>query len=825
MAALRRGAPLTLQRIALRMQYSWPSGFAVLEEVAFAKPAWFREPASQERFASTTSERAPTSIAPRRLAIYFALLTALLLSACSPTRYLAEEEALVDAVQLEVEAGALPKRIAADLSELMQPQPNRRFLGLRLRLGIYHLAGEPRKEKGLRHWAKTKLGEPPVRYDAARAERSSRVMEKYLQDHGFFQGEVRHEAAIQDQRARLLFRLRSGPQYQVRALLVPPDDTPLGDLVRAQADKSAIAPGKPYRLEALRRERLRLAQLANEQGFFDVEPSSFYYHLDTTIGTHELDVFLRIAPPGEDSVHRQHYIGQTLVYPQYFLDEPTAGQADTLQEESFVFIGARDYLKPSLIRELVQPPAGALYARSQQVRTLNRLLGLGVYQFVNLKYELREEGDSLFLDRLLYLTPGLPRDFSAEIEANTSASNSLGSAAALSYTHRNLLRGAEKLRLSLSSGVETQLGAGLDFINTLDLLGRVELDFPRLLLPVKAWQPAKAPQPRTAISMTQQFQRRTKLFSLYSAQVQLAYHWQQGTRIQHELLPVNASLVRLVERTPELEQRLAANSRLRESFNDYFILGALYRFSYSNQGARPVRDFVFFRGSLESAGNLAGLMAGLAPRAPQPREFFGVPFAQFLRAETDLRYNWFFGKNSLVARASLGGILPYGNSTSTPYVRQFFVGGANSIRAYRFRALGPGSSDDYILDPKPYNDQTGDLKLELNLEYRFPLASYLKGALFVDAGNIWLYDDPLDEQPGGAFAAGRFYRELAIGPGFGLRLDLSFFVLRFDVAAPIRKPYLPEGQRWAWQSPEQGFGGRAWRRENVVLNLALGYPF
>jgi outer membrane protein insertion porin family len=803
------------------MRYSWPSGFAVLKEVALAKPRRIRQRDGRECFAPTTEKLTPKRIA----AIYAALSTMLLLSACTPARYLAEEEALVDAVQLEVEAAPLPKRIAADLAELMQPQPNRRFLGLRLRLGIYQLAGEPRQEKGLRHWVKNKLGEPPVRYDAARAERSSRAMEKYLQDHGFFQGAVQHEAAIQDQRARLVFRLRSGPQYQVRALHVPPDDTPLGDLVRAQAAQSAIAPGKPYRLEALRRERLRLAQLANEQGFYGLAPNSFYYHLDTVVGTHELDVYLRIAPPGEDSVHQQYHIGQTLVYPQYFLDQASEGLPDTLQEGTFFFIGARDYIKPSLIRELVQPPAGALYARSLQARTLNRLLGLGVYQFVNLKYELRQEGDTLFLDRLLYLTPGLPRDFSAEIEANTAASNSLGSAAALSYTHRNLLRGAERLRLSLSSGVETQLGAGLDFINTLDLLGRAELDFPRLLLPVRAWEPDQALQPRTSISMTQQFQRRTKLFSLYSAQVQLAYHWQQGLRIQHELLPINASLVRLVERTPELEQRLAANSRLRESFNDYFILGALYRFSYSNQGARPVRDFVFFRGSLESAGNLAGLLAGWGPRRSPPREFLGLPFAQFLRAEADLRYNWFFGKNSLVARASLAGIVPYGNSTSTPYVRQFFVGGANSIRAYRFRALGPGSSDDYILDPKPYNDQTGDLKLELNLEYRFPLVSYLKGALFVDAGNIWLYNDPLDEQPGGAFDLQRFYRELAIGPGFGLRLDLSFFVLRFDLAAPIRQPYLPEGQRWAWQDPEQGFGSRAWRREKVVLNLALGYPF
>ncbi len=753
----------------------------------------------------------------------FLLAVLLTLGACAPTRQLGEQEVLIDATKLEVD-GVLPKKIATELAELAQPQPNSRILGMRLRLGIYLLAGKTEKEKGFRPWVKNKLGQPPVLYDGARIERNSQVMEKYLRDQGFFQAETRFDSTMKKQAARVTFRVNSGAQYTIRHLSLPNDSSLLAQLARDNQDKSAIAVGKPYQLDDLKRERLRLAQIANEQGFFSVDPNSFYYHLDTAHGQQVVDIFMRIAPPQEAAAHRQHFIGNTLVYPQYFLDQAPEGSPDTLTDGSFRFVGQREYIKASLIREAIPQDAGELYARSLQAKAVNRLLNLGVYQFVNLKYELRAEADSLFLDRLVYLTPSLARDISAEIEANTAASNSLGSAISLGYTHRNLFRGAEKLRLSFNGGIETQLGQGLAFINTLDLLGRAELDFPNLLIPIKGWHPKDPLQPSTAISLTNQFQRRTNLFSLYSAQLQLAYRWQQGRRIQHELLPLNGSLVRLVERTPELEERLANNSRLRESFSDYFILGALYRFSYTNQGTRPVRDFLLFRGSIESAGNLAGLAASLGDKQ-RPFEFLGLPFAQFIRAEGELRYNWFLGKNALVARASLGGIIPYGNSSSTPYIRQFFVGGANSIRAYRFRALGPGSNADYILNPAPYNDQTGDIRLEFNLEYRFPLVSYLKGALFVDAGNVWLYNDPQNEQPGGAFNFRQFYRELAVGPGFGLRLDLSFFVLRFDLAAPLRKPYLPENRRWIWQNPAENFGSRQWRRENVVLNLALGYPF
>ena len=753
----------------------------------------------------------------------FLLAVLLMLGACAPTRQLGEQEVLIDATKLEVD-GVLPKKTANELAELAQPQPNSRILGMRLRLGIYLLAGKTEKEKGLRPWVKNKLGQPPVLYDAARIERNSLVMEKYLRDQGFFQAETRYDSTMKKQAARVAFRVNSGAQYTIRHLYLPTDSSLLAQLTRDNQVKSAIAVGKPYQLDDLKRERLRLARIANEQGFFSVDPNSFYYHLDTAHGQQAVDIFMRISPPQEAAAHRQHFIGNTLVYPQYFLDQAPEGSLDTLTDGSFRFVGQRDYIKASLIREAIPQDAGELYARSLQAKAVNRLLNLGVYQFVNLKYELRAEADSLFLDRLVYLTPSLARDISAEIEANTAASNSLGSAISLGYTHRNLFRGAEKLRLSFNGGIETQLGQGLAFINTLDLLGRAELDFPNLLIPLKGWHPKDPLQPSTAISLTNQFQRRTNLFSLYSAQLQLAYRWHQGRRIQHELLPLNGSLVRLVERTPELEERLANNSRLRESFSDYFILGALYRFSYTNQGTRPIRDFLLFRGSIESAGNLAGLAASLGGKQ-RPFEFLGLPFAQFIRAEGELRYNWFLGKNALVARASLGGIIPYGNSSSTPYIRQFFVGGANSIRAYRFRALGPGSNADYILNPAPYNDQTGDIRLEFNLEYRFPLVSYLKGALFVDAGNVWLYNDPQNEQPGGAFNFPQFYRELAVGPGFGLRLDLSFFVLRFDLAAPLRKPYLPENRRWIWQNPAENFGSRQWRRENVVLNLALGYPF
>jgi outer membrane protein insertion porin family len=756
-------------------------------------------------------------------------LLAFTLVSCSPARFLTENETLHHKTEItyKEQPPASRGKISNDLLEIAEPKPNSRFLGIPVRLNIYSLFSRA-KEKSPGGWIRRKIGSPPVVYDPERVGRSSLIMEKYLKDRGYFQAEVEADTTSRRRKTTVNYQIWSGPLYHIRNYHLPPDSGSFAGFVRQQQEKSAISPGKPYRLDALTTERVRIAQLANDEGFYGVRPDDLYFFLDTAIGDYQLDIYQRIAPAEDSLRHEPHYIGRTAIYAYYLLDaELEQTLVDTVHGDEFSYIGSEAFVRRSVLERSILQRQGEVYSRQSQSKTINRLLGLGVYRFVNFKYEFRRSGDSLFLDRLAYLTPDLTQDFSAEIEAKTG--RLFGSELSTNYTHRNLFRGAEKLKLGFSGGVETEFGKNVNFINTLDLSGRAELELPVLLIPFKGLRPREPLQPQTTISLANQYQRRTGFFALNSFQLQFGYQWRPSTLLRHEIYPLNMTQVRLLGRSQVFQDSLDKDPLLRENFSNYFIPGAVYRFSYTDQRPGARGSYNVLHGSVESSGNAVyGVSRLFRGRLEEPYELLGLRFAQFLRTEIDARRN-FAGRraSSLVARLNLGLIYSYGNSLAAPYVRQFFAGGSNGIRAFRLRGLGPGSYGDAALNTGPgiYNDQTGDIKLEFNIEYRFPLVSYLKGALFVDAGNIWLLRDPGDQRPGGTFDFDRFYNEIAVGGGFGLRLDLTYFIIRLDVAAPLRKPFLPEGRRWVWQSEEEGFARRPWWGNNLRWNLGLGYPF
>jgi outer membrane protein insertion porin family len=265
---------------------------------------------------------------------------------------------------------------------------------------------------------------------------------------------------------------------------------------------------------------------------------------------------------------------------------------------------------------------------------------------------------------------------------------------------------------------------------------------------------------------------------------------------------------------------MVKNPTLRKVVERQFILGSYYVFNYNELLSNPPANAIYFNGLVDASGNIAGLLIG-KNETTKTRQLFGSDFAQYLKSEVDFRFYRKVGLNSVLANRIIVGVgFPYGNSQELPFIKQFFVGGTNSIRAFRSRSLGPGTykvPDTTIFLP----DQSGDIKLELNTEFRAKLYTIFHGAVFVDAGNVWLYrENPL--KPGGKFS-GDFLSELAVGTGVGLRLDLNFFVLRLDVAFPLRKPYLPKGERWVWD--EINIFNKDWRKKNLIFNIGIGYPF
>jgi outer membrane translocation and assembly module TamA len=297
---------------------------------------------------------------------------------------------------------------------------------------------------------------------------------------------------------------------------------------------------------------------------------------------------------------------------------------------------------------------------------------------------------------------------------------------------------------------------------------------------------------------------------------------------EHELDPFSFSFTKVLSTTDAFRLLLLNNPYLRKSFQEQFIIGSNYGYTYNSQIGSVRRSQYYFNGSIQLSGNtlylVQSLFSGRRSTEENPYTLFGYAYSQYSRFTVEGRYFYDFTKKSKLAARVFGGVgLPTGNSSTMPYVKQFFSGGSNSIRAFQARSVGPGSYRiPDSLAGKAFLDQSGDIKLEANLEYRFTIISVVKGAFFADAGNVWLSQKNA-QYPGGEFILDQFQKQLAVGTGAGLRFDFSFFVLRLDLAFPLRKPYLPDNQRWVINQID--FGNPSWRSQNLVLNIAIGYPF
>jgi len=752
-------------------------------------------------------------------------LILLLGTSCQVSKHLEPDEVLYHDARIEF-VGQSPDVGKATLESSIRQQPNAHFLGMPVRLSIY-LRNED-KEKGFGRWKRENLGEPPVFYDENTTENSLLGLQKMLLDEGYLQATGSYDTTMADGfKATITYRLKAGSRYSLDSLDWPADTTALGQLVNNLKEDTEIRTGRPYQTQALSQERQRLAGRAGENGFYGINPNTFYYFLDSAGTGHKADIYLRIAETEDTARYQRHYIGKTTVFSNYYLEDQNLGLSrDTIIVEGKRFIQPQSFVRPSVISSMILQEEGSMYRQSLQQKTINRLLGLGTYKFVNQKYQRRIANDSVWLDRIFYLTPALTQDFSAELEASslTSSTNSLGAGLNINYTHRNLFGGAERFDARFSSGVETQLGSELAFVNTLNFSLEAKLSLPNFRSPFEFMRRNQAWQARTNALINGSFQRRTNAFTIASVRSQFGYQWQPNQLQQHLWYPLQVNWVNLLDATESFEQAIDENPRLRESFSDYLIESTSYQYTYSEQQPGQRENYFSLRTKAEAAGNIAYLAYALAdPDGEQPYELLGLPFAQFFRLEADAKYRYFFRKTDWVGRINFGAAIPYGNSNTVPFIRQFFVGGSNSIRAWQIRTLGPGASDAGLEQTNIYNDQTGDIKLELNTEYRFPIISYLKSAFFIDAGNIWLYPSGDNEIEEGVFKWDRFLSQIAVGAGTGLRLDLTFFVLRLDAAIPLRKPYLPAGERWTFDEP--GFGSGPWLQENIVYNLAIGYPF
>ena len=763
--------------------------------------------------------------------VFCILVVFQLLSSCSIKKHLADDEFLYGGatVKLEDESKFVyPAKVKNDLVVTSRPKPVAKS-----KLWFHFNFGNPNREKGLSNWIQKSLGDEPVYFKYSDIERSTLFLENYLFDRGYFSSKVVFDTSRTGKDIFANYLASTTGRYKIRNVIWPEDTIGIIGFLNNFQNNSLIKRGQYYSVENLTNERLRLENIARNRGYYLFDQSDIFYFVDSTVAGSknkminslnsnsnpvalENDIWIKVKSPEDSIRHQKFFIGETHVFPNYDLSiSKDLGLGDTIKYKGLTIYQNSITLKPKVLRNSIAKERGDLYQVGRENITLNHLLELGIFKFVNQDYKIERTADSLFLNRYLYLTPTLLQGVSGELELSTQAGN-FGVFLKGNYSHKNLFNGAERLDASLGTGFQLGGKIALGDIDTVsntlyEIQGSAELLLPRFLLPfVKIKNTSSTYTPKTKIGLSSSYQRRPNLFTLFNSKLSFGYDWRETSEKRHEVTPFNLNVIRVTNLSATFLEYLDSEKTIRRSFENQLIFGPTYQYTYTNQEIGKIKNYAFFRGKLETALGL-----------------FNPRFSQFISFDSDFRYNIQKLNRQYIFRFAPSIAVPYGQSEVIPYARQFYVGGANSIRAFPIRSL----LGSFIRDPDMTEqantsfDQVGDIKLELNAEYRFDLykALYLKGAFFVDAGNTWLLDKGTGIDQRKVFKPNEFLSEMAIGAGFGLRFDIQFIVLRFDFALPIRKPFLAQGDRWTFNRPR--FMRGDWILENLSFNLGVGYPF
>jgi outer membrane protein insertion porin family len=750
----------------------------------------------------------------------------LFMASCSGTKNLPEGELLYMGAKVKVEGNETPKKerkfLKTTLEDMVRPKPNSSFLGFRPKLVIYKLAGTPKKQKGFRYWLKTKVGEAPVFYSNVDLQYNKSVLQNFAENHGYFNTKIIADSSRSGKKAKTSYTVVPKKQYTIRKLKFPGDSTVLSTAVAKTENKSLLKKEQGYSLDVIKEERIRIDARLKEKGFYYFNADYLKVQIDSTVADHQVDLIVRLKSETPESAKIQYRINDIIVYPNYSIgsDSLIVNPDSSLKHKDFTIIDPENLFKPRIFDRTLYFNKGDFYNRTNHNLSLNRLVNLGTFKFVKNQFKVADTTGN-YLDAYYYLTPLPKKSIRVEVLAKTNSANYTGTELNINWSNRNLFKGAELLTISAFGGAEVQVSGLNNGFNVYRIGTEANLVWPRIISPFN-FESSSSFVPKTKATLGYEFQKRTKLYSLKTFKGSFGYLWKENLHKEHQLNITEITYASPQNVTPLYQEQILANPSLEKVIQKQLIFGPSYSYTFTNTMEKNRKNTFYYKASLDLSGNLYGLATGANIKKQDPVKVFNVPFSQFVKVENEFRhYIKLRGESMLASRVIAGAGFAYGNSNEMPFIKQFFNGGTNSIRAFRARSIGPGSYDGSTTATAFLPDQSGDLKLEFNTEYRAKIYDIVKGALFLDAGNIWLLKED-SEKPGAQFSKD-FVSEIAVGVGAGLRFDFSFLVLRTDLAFPIRKPYLPDGQRWVLD--KVSFGSSSWRNENLVFNLAIGYPF
>ena len=754
-----------------------------------------------------------------------------LLSACNATKHLPPNEKLYTGATVKLNSKDLTARerkvLRSDLQALTRPKPNTRFLGIPIKLNIYNMF---RKAKAKSFFGKfrDKSGEPPVLLSAVDLQSNAKILQNHSENKGFFNVKVSGDTIVKAKKGHASYTVETGSQHKINSARFDSTDSQLSLAIKESADNSFLKKGGAYNLDVIKGERIRIDAYLKERGFYYFNPEHLIIKVDSTVGNNLVDMIVSVKPEVPGNARQAYRINDVFIYSGYSLNTANNDTLKAMAElyQGYYIIDPRKRFKPKFFPPIMVFDSGDIYNRTDHNLSLSRLINVNEFKFVKNRFE--PVSDSAKLDAYYYLTPLPKNSLRAEVNATTKTNNLNGTQLQVNWKNRNFFRAGEQLSVSAYIGTEIQFGGNIKDsagnrkrYNTYRTGAEMNFVIPRFVtFGLLNLNKRSAFVPRTNIQLGYDVLNRRKLYTLNSFRGAIGYLWKKDVQTQHEFYPISINYIQPINVTKEYRDNIFKFPYLQRIVDSQFVIGSTYQFNYNEIVTGIIKpNSVYFNGLVDLSGNIAGLLIPKKADAGNQKTLFKAPFDQYIKLEADGRYYRKLGlKSAWANRLILGYGNPYGNSKQIPFIKQFFVGGNNSLRAFRTRSVGPGTFKE-LNDSSFLADQSGDLKLEINTEFRPHISGPLYGAVFIDAGNIWLKnEDP--NRPGSKFTKD-FLKQLAIGTGVGIRFDIVLFVVRLDVGIPLRKPW----EQNPWVVNQINLGNKDYRRENIVYNIAIGYPF
>lgn len=762
--------------------------------------------------------------------IILGIISILISAGCSTTKRLTEGETLYTGVKkmeiTAVDSVKLNKSVKSQIRETLSVPPNNALFSSNsltfapIELLAWNYLYTPNK-KSIKYWFFNLFAREPVLIQTVRPELRTRMAEDILFNNGYFDSSSSYTINYDEddpKKATVSYYVTAGRPYILDNIVYPDDSIPLTDMILRNRKGSLLYQGQQYYADTLDAERTRLTTLLRDSGFYYFRSEYIVYQADTTRRQGYVDLRMIIAPNAPADALRAYKTGKITV--DLFPPEGR-GETDTLKYRNMAVHGYKGLkIRRSLLPANIMMRTGRTFSLSDQNLSQQNLSSLGIFRSIVMNVTpLDSLGGRDSIDVDIDLRYALPIEFMVEANVSSKSNSYIGPGVILGVTHNNLFGGGEQLSVRLNGSYEWQTGGkegNSSLFNSYEFGVTGALTFPRLL-GLKLKRHLRRLKSNTRIQLGANIMNRPRYFKMVSFNTSIAYEFHTSSTALHDFTPFKLVYTKLLSSSEIFNETLDENPAIALSFRDQFIPSLGYVFTYDNGYENNRNNRWIWQVNAVEAGNVFYGIYSLCGVKGE-KKIFGNPFSQFVKLTNEIKYYHYFPHDlCLASRFLVGAGYAYGNATELPYSEQFYIGGANSIRAFTIRSIGPGSyhpADDVV---NGFFDQTGNFKLEANVEFRFPVFGDLQGAGFVDAGNIWLLkQDKL--RPGGALSWKTFGKEIALGTGVGLRYDIAgYLVVRLDVGVPLHAPYD------TGRSGYYNITGSFWK--NLRLHLAIGYPF